>query len=700
MFTPEQYDDHSYMLEQLKKAQDADSDNRDKVREVQAFLNKEGGQWEDHLWRAADGKPRYTYDLSTPIIDQISGAMERSDFDVKVSPAGGEATKDIAQTYDGLVRNIETLSNATQIYNASGRRMVSTGMDGWRIVQKYADGDSFDQDLMVERVGNFVDRVWFGSFEEPDASDSTEAWVLTGMDKEEHKRRYPDASAAPIGIDKKANFYFHRKDLIPVGEFLYIKEVPRELILMSNDAVYEASEDFDKIVDELRELGITEVRRRQRKKRITCTREFDNSGWLGKAKETVFEWIPVVPCFVNFDVIEDKIIYWGAIEKIMDPARVFNYSISREVMEGALAPIPKTWGTEAQRLGHNGTINTLNTNSDPWQDYNHVDGVPPPFQVGGAQINPGLRGVSETARAVIGQSAGMFAASMGDNPGLQSGVAIDRLQDKGDTGNNKYSTAREVAQAHTGRILVKAIPKVYTPGRQVRILKEDGSFDITTIGQAVIDNDTQKEVLLNDLSAGIYDVAVSSGPSFKNRQSEAVTALTDLGAVDPSVIELGGDILLKNIAAPGMSALGDRKRALLLRQGVIPPDQWTDEEKAAAEQAQQEAQNQPPQEDPMMIAARAEETKAQADMLDAQNKQQQITMEGQNKQQAIQIDLMNAQTSRLEAQIKHAEALADIKGKGAQAAKVLAEAEAQDIENDLTLAGVSKLVEKMGQANG
>ena len=695
MPTKKQYQDHSWVLTQLKAAQEADHDNREQAREAHLFVNKRDGQWEPYWWDNSDGKPRYTFDLVNPIIDQVAGDMERSDFDIRVSPAGGEATKELAATYDGLVRNIETMSNATSIYNRTGREMITVGLDGWRVSHKYIDSDAFDQDLVIEKIGNYLDRVWFGPHEEPDGSDANYCWVLTGMDPEAFREQYPDRSeSAGVDSDRTGTAYFYRQDLVMVGEFLYMEDVEREMVLMSNSKVYEVDDDFKAVSDELKLLGVTEVRRRKRAKRVVRSRLFDNDGWINEEpRETMFQnWLPVVPCYANFSFTEDKVIYWGVVEKLMDSQRGFNYSLSREIEEGALAPRQKYWMTHTQSAGFEEELSTMNTNSDPVQFFNPDPELPgPPVQSGGAQINPGLRVISQTLQQIIGQNAGMFAANMGDNPGLQSGVAIDALQDRGDIGNNKYLTARERSQAHTGRILVDAIPRVYTPGRQVRLLKEDGSQDMAIIGEQVPDMQTGQMITLNDLSEGTYDVVCSFGPSFKNRQNETVTALTEVGKVDPSVIEMGGDILLGNITSPGMDQLADRKRLQLFQAGVIPQDQLTDEEQA---QQQQMAQ-QPPPEDPMMVAARAEETKAQADLVEAQTKQASTQADIQIKTKQIEIDAFNAETQRFEAQVKHAQAMADIKGKGASAAKALAEAEAQDIENDAVTSGVMDLVERV-----
>jgi hypothetical protein len=389
----------------------------------------------------------------------------------------------------------------------------------------------------------------------------------------------------------------------------------------------------------------------------------------------------------------------------MDPQRVFNYSLSREIEEGALSPRAKFFMTPEQVAGHEKTIATLNTNSDPVQLFNPDPELPgPPQQIGGAQINNGLARISEAMQQIVGVSAGMFAANMGDNPNAQSGVAIGLLQDRGDAGANKYVQCREIAQRQTGRILVNAIPRVYLPGRQVRILQPDGSYNMETIGKEVQDKQTGQMVVMNDLSQGTYDVSCTSGPAFESRQSHTVQALTEVGAIDPSVIQMGGDVLLKNITAPGMDQIAERKRRQLFTQGIIPPDQMTEEEQAEFQQMQQ----QPQQPDAMMVAAMAEQTKAEADMLAQQNKQAEIQIKAQSematyqlKEKELQIKAFGEETRRYEADIARGVALADIRGKAAQAAKVLAEAEAQDIENDAASSGIMDIIDRIrGQVSG
>jgi hypothetical protein len=669
------YTDHSIILNLLTDAQEADHDNREAAREAHLFVDKRDGQWEPYWWSNNAAKPRYTFDMVNPIIDQIAGEIQNADFDIKVSPAGGVANKKTAITLDGIIRNIENISNASHVYGSSARSMITAGLDGWRVSTKYVDDNSFDQDLIIESISNYVDRVWFDpAADKADKSDARYGFVLHPTAVSEYEARFPDRGGLSVSDDRAGSAYYDKADTIVIGEFLYIKTEPRELVLMSSGQVYEINDDYKAMQDDLAQLGITEVRRRIRQDRKVCSRLFDGDGWLEEHNETVFSTLPIIPLYGNFKINENKTIYWGAVEKLLDPQRVLNYSLSREIEEGALAPRAKYWMTLTQASGHEDSIRTLNTNSDPVQFYN-VDPQYPqvPQQQGGAQVNPGLRTISESMRGMITMSAGMFAASMGDNPGAQSGVAIEALQNKGDNGTYKYFKSLEIAIAYTGKVLLDAIPKVYDTSRIVRILREDGSFEMSEINQEVIDQQTGKIKVLNDLSVGTYDVICRAGPSYKNRQQETLQTIINMAKVDPSIMEIAGDIMLQNINTPAADMIAERKRAQMVAAGMIPASQLTDEEKAEAEQrAQAQGQQQP--QDPAALIAQAELLKAQALMTEAQTDAQRAQMEMMKLQASMQTDqsklalsagtnqirAFDSETKRMDTEIKAQQAGANV----------------------------------------
>jgi hypothetical protein len=187
-------------------------------------------------------------------------------------------------------------------------------------------------------------------------------------------------------------------------------------------------------------------------------------------------------------------------------------------------------------------------------------------------------------------------------------------------------------------------------------------------------------VVVNDLSVGIYDVVCKAGPSFQNRQQETIEAITQLAQVDPSLMQIAGDLLMQNINTPAASQIAERKRAQMIQAGMIPQSQMTEEELASIQQAQMMAQGQQ-QPDPAMVLAQAEQMKAQAEMMRAQieqaklqNEQMKLQIEAQKLQSQTvegqadnQIDAFNAETKRMETQIKAQQAGATIDKTSAQA---------------------------------
>jgi hypothetical protein len=161
---------------------------------------------------------------------------------------------------------------------------------------------------------------------------------------------------------------------------------------------------------------------------------------------------------------------------------------------------------------------------------------------------------------------------------------------------------------------------------------------MVALNDTVFDQQTQTNVELNDLSIGQYDVVCDFGPAFNSQQKDTAQAFLDMAAIDPTILQQGMDIHLKNLNVPGMEQMAERIRIQLLQSGAIPESQWTDEERQQIEQQQAQQQQQPPQEDPNMVIARAEELKGQAAMTSAQNKQAEIQGNQQISMQQLELE--------------------------------------------------------------
>lgn len=645
------YSDYKVMTEELSDTQSDEQYRREHSQEAHEFLEKRDGMWDPDVFRKMSGRPRLTYDKTTPIRNQIAGEMEQADFSIKVKPAGGDATKELAKLRDGMIRNILNISNGNEIFNHASRSNVTAGIDGCRVVTEFVESDSFDKDLLIVPVANFLNRVWFDrTSEKQDRSDADFQWDIQSIPIHEYKERWPDGagtSVSTVQIRSDRNL-----DDVIVGEFLYKKPVDIEIVQMSDGKVYLADK-FEPVKDELEAQGITEVDRRTREGHIVYSRMFDGSDWLEEEKETIFEWLPIVPIYGNFRIDEDNLpVYFGVIEKLMDPQRAVNYYGSRDLEEIALAPRPKYWLTQKQALNHQSTLATMNTNQDPYQLYNHVEGHAYPQQQGGALVNQGLQVGLGNASNALQEASGLPPANMGANPLMQSGAAIELQQSKGDTGTIHWFRAAEIFRCHVARILVNALPKHYDNKRATRVLGEDGSFEMVNLNEEIFDQEQGKMVVLNDLSIGQYDVTCDSGPSFKNRQEETAKALVQLSDIIPGVAELGADVLLNNISAPGVSIIAERVRARMVQGGGIPDDQLTDDEKALVEQQRAAAAQQPQEQTPDDKAAEALKLEAEVKAQDLQIKAALAESKIQDTEIRREIDIATAQGKAEDADAK------------------------------------------------
>jgi hypothetical protein len=315
----------------------------------------------------------------------------------------------------------------------------------------------------------------------------------------------------------------------------------------------------------------------------------------------------------------------------MDAQRIYNYARSRQIEEGALAPRDKFIATQEQIDGYTTEWSTMNTNADAVLPYNHVNGQPPPFKIGGSQINPGLETTAISMTQDMREVANKFSAAMGDGINARAGVIVDELKESSDTGDIDWTEGHEIALCYTFKVWLSGMRKVYDGTRQVRTIKEDGTISMDDINTTRQDRQTGEMVTINDLSVGLYDVVCSAGKSYKSRQGETISGILEIGAVDPNVILEGEDILVAASDGPGMKDIAERIRARKMREGSIPESQWTDDERQQVAQAQAEAAQSQQGPSPEEMIGQAELLTAQTDAQNKQFEQQVKQMELQNE---------------------------------------------------------------------
>lgn len=688
-------EEYNVWCQELKDFQQSDLDQRDQARESDLFLLDKDGQWEDNVRRRLDaaGRPRYTFDKITPVIESMMADIETLEIGCVVKPEGGQANKDTAQTYEGMIRGIQNMSNSAALFRKSCRRVIRRGFDAWVIKARYKNPCSFEQDLFIEEIPNSINRVWVSNTCEKETSeDADKAFILSSMSKDAYKREYPKGSGISVDDDYSySNWQDYQPEVITIGECYYRKEESVEVGLLTNGDVVELNDKWEKIQDEYRERGITVARTKKIKSFRWYHRVFDGGGFLTDEAKTVFKSCPVITVYGNHELLGEssKVTYSGITLKEMDAQRVHNYAKSREIEEGALSPRPKWWMTKKQSKGHETQLARMNVSNDPVQFYNADPEASPPYFGGVPPINPNLANLGNQMALDIKEQANVNPSMEGNFAASDSEDAIRMKIDRGTASTRKWVNAVVLGVQRVCEILIETIPEVYDTKRQFSLVGADGTEDIVILNDEVYDKQTQTMVRVNVLNEGTYKVAASAGEAFANKLEAGLNAMLEYAAIDPSTVDLGGDLMLKSINAPLVDQMAERKRMILLQQGLIPESQLTDEEREMMAIAAQ----QPQQPSPDMVLAMAEQGKAEADLMNAQNKQGELMLKARDQE----IKVAELGQKGIKVDIERAKAVADIRNTDANTIKTMTEAEknsAQTTKEQLdTLARFSPVVQ-------
>jgi len=153
-----------------------------------------GWQWPDDLRkdREKNKRPALTINKTAQYVKLITNNARQNKPSINIKPMGQEASYEAAQIYEGLMRHIEYISSAQNIYDEATESQVEGGIGYWRIIQKYTDDDSFDQELLIAPVRDALSILLDRNIKQKDGSDARHGFVFDDLPLKEFERQYPN----------------------------------------------------------------------------------------------------------------------------------------------------------------------------------------------------------------------------------------------------------------------------------------------------------------------------------------------------------------------------------------------------------------------------------------------------------------------------------------------------------------------------
>jgi len=544
----------------LRLCNDSDSNNRAEALDDVRFAA--GDQWPVDVQnsRVLEARPCLTINKVDAYIRQICNQQRQQRPRIKVHGMNNESDEKVAEILTGICRHIENQSDADAAYDHAFEYCVKMGWGYWRITTDYVREDSFDQEIYIRPVENPFTVYFDPNSVLPDGSDAERVLITTVVSKEVFKTMYPDAEVdqgfSSRGTGDTESEWVTKED-IRIAEYFYTERIKDMLLELSDGTTGYSSEVPSKEV--LAQAGITVIAKRDvwRKKikycKLTAMQILEEGEWAGK-------YIPIVPVYGQEVRVDDKHKKFGLVRMAKDPQRMYNYWSTALTETVALAPKAKWLLAEGQDEGHENEWAMANIKAMPVLRYKQTDteGRPAPAptrlqpEPPPAGVMSALQGMNQDLQAVVG----IFDPSQLPQ-GIQSGKSINGQQMQADMTNFHYYDNLTRSIRHTGRIILDLVPKIYDRERVMRIIGDDGKPEIVTLNQPGSDENGVAKVL-NDVTVGEYDVVMDTGPGYNSKRQEAVEAMTNLFAADPQLVQVAGDLYVRNMDFPGSDIIADR----------------------------------------------------------------------------------------------------------------------------------------------
>jgi len=195
---------------------------------------------------------------------------------------------------------------------------------------------------------------------------------------------------------------------------------------------------------------------------------------------------------------------------------------------------------------------------------------------------------------------GLSESSLGNEDQAKSGRAIYARAQQGEIINFNYKDNMTKGHELMYELMIDLIPVIYDTERELRILGSDGAEQYKRVNQ-IVQGEDGNAVRVNDMAVGKYDVTVTAGPSFSTQRQEAAETYSLFAQNDPTMMQIGGDIVWKSMDLPYADEMSERFKAMLpppiqqmLQQSEqdIPPEvqQAMAQADMAMQQVQQQAQ--------------------------------------------------------------------------------------------------------------
>ena len=600
------------LLHQYKQDVETDysatEEQRDKANEDHRFIDVDGGMWEGFLNNVFDGtdRPRFEFDIVTEAVQNYLGDWADNRFTVSYDPDDGAASEKDAEILAGRFRADMRRSNGMFAINNGVEGQSKTGVGAFRFSARYEDeGDPDNNNQVIDLIPIFSAYntvLWDCAAKKMDKRDARHCTLLESYTEDSFKAAYPDIDPVSTTGDKsRSEFNWSNKKQIIVAERYEIEHIKMRVVKYFNPLTQEIetyeAEDLELIEDEMRQLNFEKRSERVVRRQVVKKSIFTGGEFIQKPKRIAGRYIPIVPIYGYWSYLDNQERYRGIVRKLKDPQRVFNVNITKMTETSATSPAERPIFEPSQVKGmEQSWLKGIHQN----QPYALAK---PLRNKDGSILHAGPLGYTKPSQ--LDQNTVSLVQLVADHVRQQTGGAPQDALDPEASGKAIRAVLQRVdlktstltdnvrsALAWAGEVYRWMAKDVYGDPRPLKVLNEAGEPSKVNLFDMIIDEETGKPEIINDISRGAYEVVVKLGPSHQTQRQETREDLRSLleslpqeSPYYPVLLAL----ILENTDGVGLDELKKFNRRMMLQLGIREPE--TDEEKAVVAALQQQQQS-------------------------------------------------------------------------------------------------------------
>ena len=620
--------------------------------------------WDDKIYadRGNQRMPCLTINIVEPHNRLVINESMLNKASIRVRATGGKATAEAAEGMQALIDRTENISSATVAYRNAITHQVDGGIGYLFLETAFVDTKSFDQDIYIKNAPDPR-----AVYLDPDRIDDPEksgfGFVFEAVPRDRFNREHPKfkdrVGKSTLGEDLLwitdkhvlVAMYYERED--KNDELITFKK-PDGVQFSGHRSDMERDsgpEIVDKVIEQIDNGEI------DGQYRDVITQEVnwyliggdcilkrgdrDETRWIG-------EYIPIIPLYGIKTVIEGKFDCKGHTRAQISSQRLLNYNASGSAQFGALQ----------SKTPYIGPAAAFEMNEDVWKNANIKNYAYLPYNDWVQEEGEEGRSVAKPERQEPPQTAPVFMQGMQDaerwnmmvtgqwqaQRGMEdvqsaaSGKAINARQRQGDVVTYHFTEHQYDMYRYLGKQLIGIYPKLYDTKRILHVEGEDLSKKIITIDPDATEaiqrikkeTETAEEIIFNPL-VGEYEILSDPGPNYATQRQQTWDAMTQLIAQNKELGAICADLLFKNGDFKGAQEIADR-----LKKEIKATKPYLFDENA----------------DPGLIALQQQMQKLTALNAELVTKLADERLKIRGRDELRDIESFNAETKRMEAQIR------------------------------------------------